>query len=354
MQTRSMIETTCLNDEKPQDDLPQGLLKREETVGAGLDQLDVITEKLVRHRESSVDAADLPSRKPSEGISLVDAALVLICGAIGNAALEGPSSKHLVAFLVLLAVLLLGTTNVGPIGRDLVKRKGTVLNRVPLTDKTYTIKTLNVLANSAQCREKGLKILQYVLRGASYLDVTPWSKQLKSLSKSTSIARRFFKFCRWVKHFEDINEAKSQTGVMKLFLMVRIAANFGADWAEDVCSLERMGFLPSGTLSVEFLLFAEYCQLVLAIVEVVVTKARESKEKHVFDLARSVGASPSELTKLRRKCAMVRLEMCKFVSDLGKAFYDCELAFAHEGVFIGCALFSALLSTHKNMVKVLK
>ena len=102
------------------------------------------------------------------------------------------------------------------------------------------------------------------------------------------------------------------------------------------------------------MLFAEYCQLVLAVVEVVVTKARETKEKHVFDLARSVGASPSELTKLRRKCAMVRLEMCKFVSDLGKAFYDCELAFAHEGVFIGCALFSALLSTHKNMVKVLK
>ena len=38
----------------------------------------------------------------------------------------------------------------------------------------------------------------------------------------------------------------------------------------------------------------------------------------------------------------------------GKAFYDCELTFAHEGVFIGCALFSALFSTHKNMVKVLK
>ena len=141
---------------------------------------------------------------------------------------------------------------------------------------------------------------------------------------------------------------------MRLFLWVRILANFGADWAEDVCSLERMGFLPAGTLSVEFMLFAEYCQLVLAVVEVVVTKARETKEKHVFDLARSVGASSTELTKLRRKCAMVRLEMCKFVSDLGKAFYDCELRFAHEGVFIGCALCSALLSTHKNMVKVLK
>ena len=114
----------------------------EETVGAGLDQLDVLTDKLVRHRASSVDKAELPSRKPSEGISLVDAALVLICGALGNAALEGPSWRHLVCFLVLLAVLLLGTNNVGPISRDLVKRKGTVLRRVPLTDKTFTIKTL--------------------------------------------------------------------------------------------------------------------------------------------------------------------------------------------------------------------
>ena len=67
----------------------------------------------------------------------------------------------------------------GPISRDLVKRKGTVLRRVPLTDKTFSIKTLNAIANSAQCREKGLKILQYVLRGLSYLDVTPWSKELK-------------------------------------------------------------------------------------------------------------------------------------------------------------------------------
>ena len=54
------------------------------------------------------------------------------------------------------------------------------------------------------------------------------------------------------------------------------------------------------------------------------------------------------------KLECFRLELVKFVSDIGKAIYDCELSFAHEGVFIGCALFSALLSTHKNMVKVLK
>ena len=92
---------------------------------------------------------------------------------------------------------------------------------------------------------------------------------------------------------------------MRLFLWVRIGANFGADWAEDVCSLERMGFLPSGTLSVEFMLFAEYCQLVLAIVEVVVTKARESKEKNVYELARSVGARAEtrEQTERPSSCA---------------------------------------------------
>ena len=83
-----MIETTCLNDEKKTDDLPPSLLKREETVGAGLDQLDVLTDKLVRHRASSVDKAEI-AQKPPQGISLVDAALVLICGALGNAALEG-------------------------------------------------------------------------------------------------------------------------------------------------------------------------------------------------------------------------------------------------------------------------
>ena len=51
---------------------------------------------------------------------------------------------------------------------------------------------------------------------------------------------------------------------------------------------------------------------------------------------------------------MTRLELVKYVSDMGKAIYDCELPFAHEGVFITCSLFSAVVSTHKNLVKVLK
>jgi len=142
---------------------------------------------------------------------------------------------------------------------------------------------------------------------------------------------------------------------MRFLLYFRVAANFGADWAEDVCSLERVSVLPSGTLSVEFMLFAEYCQFALALVEILVTSVRAQKELEVTRLAEASGeVSESKLVTQQRKLALVRLELIKFVSDIGKAIFDCELSFAHEGIFIGCSLFSGVLSTHKNMVKILK
>jgi len=159
-----------------------------------------------------------------------------------------------------------------------------------------------------------------------------------------------------VKHFEDLEEAKEQkSSTMRFLLYFRVAANFGADWAEDVCSLERVSVLPSGTLSVEFMLFAEYCQFALALVEILVTSVRAQKELEVTRLAEASGeVSESKLVTQQRKLALVRLELIKFVSDIGKAIFDCELSFAHEGIFIGCSLFSGVLSTHKNMVKILK
>jgi len=172
----------------------------------------------------------------------------------------------------------------------------------------------------------------------------------------TSIARRFFKFCRWIKHFEDFREAADQKhSMMRFLLYLRIAANFGADWMEDVCSLERIGLLPKGTLSVDFTLSAEYFQLALALVETTVTAVRVRKLHEVTELVDVANnTEKSHLIKQRRKLVMVWFEFVKFVSDIGKAIYDCEFSFAHEGVFIGCSLFSALISTHKNMVKVLQ
>jgi len=163
-----------------------------------------------------------------------------------------------------------------------------------------------------------------------------------------------------VKHFEDLEEAKEQKSrVMRALLYLRIGANFGADWAEDICSLERVSILPKGTLSVEFMLFAEYCQLVLALVEIFVMYVRARKELAVTVLAEASAGdaadrvSDSKLLAQQRKLALVRLELIKYVSDVGKAIFDCEFSFAHEGVFIGCSLFSGVLSTHKNAVKIL-
>jgi hypothetical protein len=353
------------------------------TVGAGLNELDNIQQELVDINRGDDEPASPPGSPPAlppgllpaqkgglekHGLSAADvrgAALVLALGVIMRLVLLPPSAGGastipnwlvIVAGLVLSAVLLVGVGNLNDIHEEWLVRppSGRI---IPLTDTTLDIATMNKFANSAQVREKGLKILQYLLRGASYSGLLSkgTSSTLKALSKTTSVARRFFKFCRWIKHFEDLAEAKEQkSSTLTFVLYLRIAANFGADWAEDACSLERMGFLKSGTLSAEFLLFAEYCQLALALVEISVTAVRARKECHVFKLAKAAGAAAPSLVAQRRKLALARLELIKFVSDVGKALFDCELYFAHEGVFIGCAFFSAILSTHKNIVKVLK
>ena len=283
------------------------------------------------------------------------------CGDCGHRDLTAvPHWLAIVGCLITTTILVLGVSNVVEMLRLWAKQAtqpGSWL-RIPLTDACWGTYAINSVANSTQVREKSLKCLQYVLRSGAYCGLfgKETSKHLKTLSKSTSsLARRAFKFFRWVKHFEDLTEAHEQkSAVMRGLLYLRIGANFGADWAEDVCSLERIGLLPAGTLSVAFLLFAEYCQLVLALVEILVTGVRARKEREVTGKAEAGGADAAKMLKQRRKLALVRLELIKFVSDVGKALYDCELRIAHEGVFIGCSLFSGLMSTHKNMVKIFK
>ena len=293
--------------------------------------------------------------------------VALVIGVYAGAGFECSGSwVVLLACLWTTAACALGVDNARQMCRDLVSATPpsghasgapwTSAIRIPVTDRTLDLTVANKFANSCQVREKGLKIVQYILKTVGYCGLfsAGVAKAAKGLSKTTSIARRFFKFARWIKHFEDFAEAHDEkSAVMRALLYVRLGANIGADWAEDVCSLERIGFLPKGTLSVEFMLFAEYCQLVLALVEIFVTSVRAHAEQLVTEATVAIGDAKTVL-KQTRKLTMVRLELIKFVSDVGKALFDCELSFAHEGIFIGCSLFSAVVSTHKNMVKVLK
>jgi len=324
-------------------------------------KLTPTTEEIFNDR-ASPDAVVLAAKKAAKPMTMLlsacFAALAVALTITILTSMRQPTWPSILGVLVSVAMISVGVDNVHGIAKDLLLWLAPTGPRalswlhIPLTDAELSVGTINKFANSCQVREKSLKILQYLLKGTAYLKLFDkgTSKQLNDISKVTSIARRYFKFCRWVKHFDDLKEAQTESNsILRVLLYLRVAANLGADWAEDVCSLVRIGFLPKGTLSVEFMLFAEYCQLALALIEIGISNALVRAQQEASDQA-----AASKAAKEQRKLALLRLELVKFISDVGKAIYDCELKFSHEGVFIGCALFSAIISTHKNMVKVLK
>lgn len=321
-------------------------------------QTPAAPQPLPATRKAAPPAVAAPSHR-----SLFDVALLGVALAVGAALVGGWTRESAVALPACLMALALALLGVGQVAHVVAQWRaapraaaGASWLRVPLTDSALSIEVCNKFANSCQVREKGLKIVQYVLRLCAYSAVlSPGiSAHLKLLSKTTSIARRFFKFCRWVKHLDDLKAAQTEkNGRMRGLLVLRGLANICADWSEDVCSLERIGLLPPGTLSIEFALGAEYCQLALALVEVTIASVLVDKQRQLLSLVTDSANDPKGVSRAERQLTMLRLELVKFVSDIGKAVYDSELPFAHEGVFLCCALFSALLSTHKNMVKVL-
>lgn len=61
---------------------------------------------------------------------------------------------------------------------------------------------------------------------------------LRKVAKTTSTARRFFKAFRWLKHFEDIPDARKEKGAfVRRLLMFDIGANFIADISEDITTV---------------------------------------------------------------------------------------------------------------------
>jgi len=351
------------------------ILPRNSSLASVLNELDKIKldfelepEKTNQKEQSPQKAAPAPAlpdvaNASAATLPMFDAAMFGVALSVGPALVFGYTDASAIAlpvFLIGLALALLGATTLEDVLSPPRSGGGIAISwtRVPLTDVTFSLEIANKFANSTQVREKLLKIVQYMLRLSAYsgLFPPPVAAHLKTLSKTTSIARRFFKFCRWVKHFDELAAARIERDhKMRILFVLRGCANLLADWSEDICSLERIGLLPSGTLPIEFQLAAEYCQLALALVEVSVSAVMIGKQRLIVLMVeeKTTGsANWSGVLKAERQLAMLRLELIKFVSDIGKAVYDCEFFFAHEGVFLACALFSALLSTHKNMVKV--
>eukprot|EP00443_Scrippsiella_acuminata_P044945 CAMPEP_0115188514 /NCGR_PEP_ID=MMETSP0270-20121206/11048_1 /TAXON_ID=71861 /ORGANISM="Scrippsiella trochoidea, Strain CCMP3099" /LENGTH=339 /DNA_ID=CAMNT_0002601695 /DNA_START=82 /DNA_END=1101 /DNA_ORIENTATION=+ len=231
--------------------------------------------------------------------------------------------------------------------------------RLPLCDKDLDLQSVNILLSSAQSREKCLKVLQYFAKLAAYLlalmsthlgfahGADSWGRQAAVIAKGTSQARRLFKLFRWLKHFEDIGAARSEGNLrVRLLFFLSIACNLAADISEDICSMERLGFMAAGTLPVWAELNANRCQLILALVEIVLAIVRWVRSR------RESLQNPRPATN--RRLWMAGLELSKFIADLGKAFWDCEFSFASEIMFILCGLWAACVSTHKYALKALK
>jgi len=131
-------------------------------------------------------------------------------------------------------------------------------------------------------------------------------------------------------------------------LLLDVAANVVADVSEDITSLEKVGILKKGVLPKRTEYYANWCQLVLAVVEIAVShvKARRAREKSA--------AAGHENVEKRRKHQMAELELSKFYADLLKAFWDCELSFASELAFCLSGLWAALVSSHKYALRAVK
>lgn len=221
---------------------------------------------------------------------------------------------------------------------------------LPLSDKVLDFKTACSLISSAQTREKALKIFQYAAKLVAYFllrgkaDSAWLGKHLEALAKSLSVARRCFKLLRWIKHFDDIADARAEKSApVRNLLLADVACNVVADISEDITSLEKIGFLRKGVLPKRTEYYANWCQLLLAVVEIAVSHVKESRARAKF-------ASHGSLAN-KRKSTLAGLELSKYYADLVKAFWDCELSFASELAFCISGLWAALVSTHKYALK---
>ena len=226
--------------------------------------------------------------------------------------------------------------------------------RLPLSDKALDLKGINKILSSAQTREKALKILQYFAKMLAYSllrsgkSLADLGKHFESLSKALSTARRCFKFMRFMKHFEDIEDARAEKDAgFRRLLYVDIVCNVAADVSEDFTSLEKVGILRKGTLPKRTEYYSNWCQLALAVVEILVSRVKAQR-------AAAKAASPDASLEVKRKSVMANLEFSKFIADLVKGFYDCELSFASELAFIVSGLWAALVSSHKYALRALK
>ena len=169
------------------------VLERNNTYGAGLNELDTMIQEMPnaspvkqKKKNAKASAEKAPQASPADvkavkkavaktnqGSNTSDVAIGMVAVSVGASLVLDYASGWFVilTFLVTTAVSVLGLGNVKAIYAELAARptQDQPWLNVPLTDTVLDMGSGNKLANSAQVREKGLKILQYILKGCAYL-----------------------------------------------------------------------------------------------------------------------------------------------------------------------------------------
>mmetsp|Transcript_5289 Transcript_5289/g.7441 ORF Transcript_5289/g.7441 Transcript_5289/m.7441 type:complete len:242 (-) Transcript_5289:124-849(-) len=226
--------------------------------------------------------------------------------------------------------------------------------KLPLSDKVVDLKAFCQILASTQAREKALKFIQYTAKLLAYFllkgagNAPDLGAHFKQLAKNLSMARRCLKFIRWFKHFEDIADAKAERDPsFQSWLYLDVVVNVVADVTEDVMTLEKVGFIKKGILPKRMEMITAWCQLKLAVVEIVVTHV---KAKRAQDKASLAGAS----LEVKRKSILTYMDLSKYYADLIKAFWDCELSFSSELAYCLSGMWAGLCGAHKYSLKVVK
>lgn len=231
------------------------------------------------------------------------------------------------------------------------------------------VKALVALSQSADFREKVLKLMQYSAKLATLTGSR--SPTLQRLAKSIGAARRLICLLRWVRYYEDYVSARDEPmPALRAIVRTEAALNFVVDGLQDLVTLQQLGLLgplgkrlpprlaqvadtiDSANLSLGMLGAALRLQRTLA--------AAPASAEHPHGngggvtLSNGAGAGSRSASE-RQKVVRSQLALLKYGCDLLKAVDASGVGGSHlPGAQLGAlgGLVSSVLSSHKLAEKL--
>jgi len=230
---------------------------------------------------------------------------------------------------------------------------------------------LHKLFEVTSFREKLGKVIQYSAKsGAYYLKQNGYGdehadtiKNLKSVAKYTSAARRIFKFGKFVKHFDDLPDALDEdNSVVQGVFVLEFVFNMAKDIAENCETAQKYGFVPYDMLPANMSLIADSVKFVQCVVCIAVNLIDISRKWQKLDTLESLVKYEKDpekrdqylknIAKCRGKLVLKYFSTVKYFCNCMKSANDLEFSWAPtDGVALSAGLVSGFCDLRKQIVK---